>query len=391
MTVQQLLAKLVSYPVFGGDSNLELIHWIKDYVESHGVATRLLPDDTGTKASLHCRIGPAKDGGVILSGHTDVVPVEGQNWDTDPFVLTDKGDGRLYGRGSCDMKGFIACCLASLPDMRKADLRRPIYFAFSYDEEIGCLAGPALAHDIRTYYDEAPRYAIIGEPSLMQPVVGQKGICVMEIQVNGSAGHSSRIRQEVSAIHEAARLILWIEQKMNQLVEAGQVDTRFDPPHTSLHCGLIQGGIAHNVIADRATFKWDVRNIPADDIDQILADWNAHCRAREKTLRKTFPGFAIKTLMDHPPVPALDTPVDRSVVKLVQKLTGDRSSGTVAYAAEAGQFAREGFETVICGPGSIEQAHRANEFITHSELEKGMAFLQALTREWTRQPSPTDS
>lgn len=381
MTIQDLLAKLVSFPALGGQSNLELIHWINDYLEHHRVATRLLPNEAGDKASLHCRIGPATDGGVILSGHTDVVPVAGQDWDTDPFELVDKGDGKLYGRGSCDMKGFIACCLAALPEMLEAKLQRPIYLAFSYDEEVGCLAGAELADDIRAYYEETPRYAIIGEPSLMQPIVGQKGMCSLEIRVNGTGGHSSRVRQEVSAVHEAARLILWLEDKMNALVEAGRVDHRFDPPHTSLHCGIMHGGIAHNVVADQACFSCDIRTIPMDALDDVLADWQAHCRAREQVLRRAFPGFEIQTLIHFSAVPPLDTPEDRSIVDLVKRLSGQDTTGTVAYAAEAGQFAEAGFETVICGPGSIEQAHRANEFIARSELEKGSVFLRRLVKE----------
>jgi len=209
MTVDNILAKLVSFPVLGGESNLSIIHWIKEYIESYDVEVNLLPNEEGDKASLFCRIGPEIDGGVILSGHTDVVPVEGQEWDTDPFVLTDIGDGKLYARGSCDMKGFIACCLAALPQMVAAKLEKPIYFAFSYDEEVGCLAGPALARGIKAHYKELPKYAIIGEPSLMEPIVGQKGIYILETYINGSAGHSSRIKQEVSAIHEATRGGWW--------------------------------------------------------------------------------------------------------------------------------------------------------------------------------------
>lgn len=184
---------------------------------------------------MHCRIGPSVDGGIILSGHTDVVPVKGQNWDTDPFVLTNKDDGNLYGRGTCDMKGFLACCLNVLPNLVKADLKKPIYFAFSYDEEIGCLSAPELIRHLQNYYPETPKYAIIGEPSLMQPIIGHKGICLYTTTVNGSAGHSSGIRKEVSAINESARLILWLEAKMNALIDAGHIDLRFTPPHSSLH------------------------------------------------------------------------------------------------------------------------------------------------------------
>ncbi len=381
MNAEQILAKLVSFPVLGGESNMSILNWIKDYLESHGVTSSLVPNEEGNKASLHCRIGPAEDGGVILSGHMDVVPVAGQDWTTDPFVLTDKGDGKLYGRGACDMKGFLACCLAALPEMVQADLKKPIYFAFSYDEEVGCLAAPELARTIRTHYDETPKYAIIGEPSLMEPIVGQKGIYILETYVNGSAGHSSRIKQEVSAIHESMRLILWLENKMEQLIADKRLDDRFQPPHTSIHVGMVNGGIAPNVIADKAHFYWDLRAIPMDDVQDIVKEFDAYCREREKELQERYPDFAIKTIENHPPVPHLDTKADDEVVKLIERLSGKSKLNTVSFAAEAGQFANEGFHSAICGPGSIEQAHRADEFIAKEQLQKGVAFMHKLIAE----------
>lgn len=381
-TASEHLSKLVSFPVFGGYSNLSIIEYIKSVLEEYKVSYTLVPNDDGTKTSLHCRIGPAVDGGMILSGHTDVVPVEGQAWDTDPFVLTEK-DGKLYGRGSCDMKGFIACCLACLPDMLNAKLEKPLYFAFSYDEEIGCLAGPDLVQSILDTYEETPRYALIGEPSMMEPITGQKGIAVYETTVIGSAGHSSRIRQDVSAIHEAARLINWLDEKMNELVAAGHLDDRFTPPHTSLHSGIIHGGIATNVIADRCNFYWDVRNIPMDSVFDIKADFDAYVEERLAILRKRFPDTQINTTNYHDWVPHLDTPEDLSIVALIKKLAGNDKLNAVSYAAEAGQFANGGFETVICGPGSIDQAHRANEFIAIEQLDKGVEFLKRLTEEFS--------
>ncbi len=377
--VQNILADLIAFPVLGGQSNLTILEYIKAHLDEQGIPYHLVPNEDGTKASLHCRIGPAADGGVILSGHMDVVPVDGQDWNTDPFQLTEK-NGKLYGRGSCDMKGFLACCLAVLPEMVAADLQKPIYLAFSYDEEIGCLAGPALVHAIRNTYTEKPQYAIIGEPSLMQPIVGQKGICIYETTVTGSAGHSSRIKQEVSAIHEAARLILWLENKMDALIAAGQTDDRFSPNHTTLHVGTLQGGIAPNVIADTCSFHWDVRTIPKDDLEAIVAEFGKYCREREDILQKRFPGACIVTREHHPPVPPLDTPEHYPVVELTRTLSGNRVLSTVAFAAEAGQFAQGGFESVICGPGSIAQAHRANEFIAQEQLEKGVAFIRQLIR-----------
>ena len=381
MTAESILAKLVSFPVLGGQSNLSIINYIKDYIESFNIVTTLVSNKQGNKASLHCRIGPAIDGGVILSGHTDVVPVKGQEWSTNPFELIDKGDGKLYGRGSCDMKGFIACCLASLPGMVQADLKKPVYFAFSYDEEIGCLAGHELARSIKIHYRETPKYAIIGEPSLMQPIVGQKGIYILETYVNGSAGHSSRIKEEVSAIHEAMRLMLWLEEKMNRLIEEGRIDNRFHPAHSSIHIGLVNGGIAPNVIADKAHFFWDLRTIPMDRTETILEEFETFCRQREQELKSKFEHFKIKTVENHPPVVHLDTKETDDIVGLIKRISGNSSLSTVAYGAEAGQFAAEGFQSVICGPGSIKQAHRADEFIDKKELHKGVQMIHKLIAE----------
>lgn len=377
MNAQQILAQLVAFPVLGGESNLSILKWITDYLDQHSVAYQLVPNEEGNKASLHARIGPAVDDGIILSGHMDVVPVAGQDWHTDPFVLTEK-EGKLYGRGSCDMKAYLACALAVLPQMTKAQLKRPIYLALSYDEEVGCVAAPELIQAITDYYEEKPKYAIIGEPSELQPVVGQKGICVYKTTVYGSAGHSSRIRAEVSAIHEAARLVLWLEAKMNALVEAGHIDDRFTPNHTSLHVGKFHGGIAHNVIADECSFLWDVRNIPQDKIEDIHAAFEQHCAEVMPKLQERFAGARISTSLYHPLVPALDTPEHLEIVPLIQKLSGVQHLQTVAYAAEAGQFAEGGYQSVICGPGSIAQAHRANEFVSIEQMEKGVAFIERI-------------
>lgn len=381
MDVFQLLKKLVSFPVLGGESNLTIIYWIQQYIENFGVQTTLVPNKVGNKASLHCRIGPPVNGGVILSGHSDVVPVAGQNWDTDPFELIDKGDGNLYGRGSCDMKGFIACCLAVLPELVKATLKKPIYFAFSYDEEVGCLGAPDLIKHIQDTYTEKPKYAIIGEPTLMDSIVGQKGIYILDINVNGSAGHSSRILDEVSAVHEAARLVLWLENKMHQLVKGGTKDDRFYPPFSTLHVGQIKGGIASNVIADKAYFSLDIRTIPEDNLEVIVEEFKAHCKSQEQKLRAIFPDFKIDIKENHPPVPPLNTPAGTSVIDLIQKITGNTEQSGVSYASEAGQFANGGYESIICGPGSIAQAHRANEFIAKDQLEKGIIMLQNLINE----------
>ncbi|WP_261395336.1 acetylornithine deacetylase [Membranihabitans marinus] len=381
LSAEAILRKLVSFPVLGGESNLPIAQWIRGYMNDLGVVSHTMTNDDHTKIGIHARIGPPVDGGIILSGHMDVVPVEGQDWDTNPFEVVDDGKGKLYGRGTCDMKGFLACCLHLIPEMMEANLKKPIYLAFSYDEEVGCQGAPALIDDIGTTYAEKPKYAIIGEPTMMQPVIGQKGICVLETTVNGSAGHSSRIRQEVSAVHEAARLIVWIEEKMNELIQKGHLDDRFDPPHSSMHVGSVTGGIAPNVIADQATFEWDMRVIPGNTVDQILDEFHQYCAEREEKLKSIFPDFKITTTMGHYPVPPLDTSADSDILKLVQKLTGNHRWETVSYAAEAGQFSEAGYESIICGPGSIAQAHRANEFLEKEQLQLGIAFVKNLIQE----------
>jgi acetylornithine deacetylase len=381
LNVEEILSKLVSFPILGGQSNISILTWIKEYIESYGVEAHLVPHKKEKKASLHCRIGPAVDCGVILSGHMDVVPVKGQDWTSDPFTLTDKGDGKLYGRGSCDMKGFLACCLAVLPEMVDKNLKKPIYFAFSYDEEVGCVAAPELTKAIKSYYTEKPKYALIGEPSMMEPIIGQKAIYIMDTYVNGSAGHSSRIKQEVSAIHEAMRLILWLEKKMDSLIEQGRFDNRFHPPHSTIHVGIVNGGVAPNVIADKVNFSWDLRTIPDDSINDIVKEFGQYCRKREDELRKIYPGFKIENIENHPIVPHLDTKEDDDIVRLIKKISGNSNIETVSFAAEAGHFANAGFNSAICGPGDIAQAHRADEFISKEQLNKGIEMIRKLVEE----------
>ena len=375
--VQKILKKLIAFPVLGGESNLSIAKWIENYLTEHDVDFYNVPNEDGTKRSIHCRIGPVVDGGIILSGHTDVVPVEGQDWHTNPFEMVEKG-GKLYGRGTCDMKGFIACCLACLPEIQQAKLKRPFYFAFSYDEEIGCWAGPALAKDIRTTYTEKPRFAIIGEPSEMQIITGQKGMGSFETTVHSRAGHSSYISTEVSAIYEAAKLVGWLENKMEALIVDGPKDERFAPPHSTLHVGIFNGGIAHNIIADKCTFSWDMRTLPKDQLNGILAAFNAYCANRITICQQKVGAFNILTKAKFPTVVPLDTSNEATLVKILQKMLGTTATNAVSFASEAGQFAAEGFESIICGPGSIAQAHTANEFIAIDQLEKGVAFIHQL-------------
>jgi len=374
---QSILGKLIAFPVLGGESNSSIADWIENYLTDHGVSFHNVPNEEGNKRSIHCRIGPAVDGGVVLSGHTDVVPVAGQDWHTEPFKMIEK-EGKLYGRVTCDMKGFIACCLASLPEMLAANLKKPIYFAFSYDEEIGCWAGHALAKSIMETYTEKPRFAIIGEPSEMEVVTGQKGMGTLETTITSRGAHSSKIYTEASAVHEGAKLVVWLENRMEALIKNGKSDERFTPPHSTLHVGKFNGGIAHNIVADKCTVVWDLRTLPKDNLEEIVAEFKAYCAERITIMREKVPEFNIMSKEWFPLVVPLDTPNDAPVVKFVQQLTDNKVINAVSFASEAGQFAAEGFETVICGPGSIEQAHRANEFIEIVQMEKGVTFMQKL-------------
>lgn len=382
MTAKKILEKLVSFGVISTQNNIKLVDWIANYLKSFEVDVVCVYNEDKTQASLHCRIGPAVDGGVILSGHTDVVPVKGQPWQTDPFKLTEK-DGKLFGRGACDMKGYLACFLSVVPKMISSELKKPIYFAISYDEEIGCLKAPELANHIKQFYTEKPKYAIIGEPSLLQPIVGQKGVLYVETQVNGSQGHSSRIEKEVSAIHESLRLILWIENKMKEL-SVLSTNKNFIPKHSTLHVGKFNAGIATNVVADKAIFEWDIRSIPQDSILDVLNEFEDYCRQLEKEKKVLFPNFKIVNTKLHPPVPSLETDPSSSVVNLIGTITGNYKPNYVSYATEAGQFAEAGFESIICGPGSIEQAHRANEFISVQQLELGVKMIENLVDELSK-------
>ncbi|MFY0686347.1 MAG: acetylornithine deacetylase [Cyclobacteriaceae bacterium] len=377
MEVGDILAKLVSFPTLGGQSNLEIANWILGFLEQRGVEVHRAFNEQGDKLALHCRFGPAVDGGLILSGHMDVVPVEGQDWTRDPFELVEK-DNLYFGRGTCDMKGFLACCLSMTDSLQSANLKKPIYFAFSFDEEIGCQGAPMLIEHIKSTYRERPSFAVIGEPTCMVPTIGQKGICIYETTVNGSAGHSSRIKTEVSAVHEASRLIIWLEDKMNDLIQKGQMDDRFNPAHTSIHVGMIQGGIAPNIVADTCTFTWDVRTIPSDSLDGIKLDFDEYCKGRVKLLRNRFDAFNIRTTEFHPAVPALDTSANSEITTLVKTLVEFPTVNAVSYAAEAGQFSEAGFQSIICGPGDIAQAHRADEFVEIPQLEKCRAFIKKL-------------
>ncbi len=375
---RDLLARLVGFNTVSDRSNLDLIEFVADYLNGLGVSSTIVPAEDQPKASLYAQIGPDVDGGVILSGHTDVVPVEGQDWVTDPFLMTER-DGNLYGRGTCDMKGFAACVLAAVPDMLAADLKRPIQIALTYDEEIGCIAAPPLIEAMRPL----PRAsaAIIGEPSMMKVVTGHKGIVELATHIRGYEVHSSLMHKGVSAVMVAARLITWIEaqSEANRTAAPAQSDPdgAYEPPWTTLHVGVIHGGTAHNITARDCTFSIDIRNMPDEGQRDWINRYAAFCAEVEREIQAISPKTSI-TISESAVVPGCREENDGTAEALARRLTGDNARNVVSYATEAGQFQDGGYSAVICGPGSIDQAHQANEFVSLDQLSQCDRFLRKL-------------
>jgi acetylornithine deacetylase len=372
LTPREMLARLVAFPTVSTASNLDLVAFVEDYLAGHGVPSLRVPDDTGTKAGLLALIGPAVPGGVVLSGHTDVVPVAGQRWTGDPFTLAER-EGRLHGRGTCDMKGFLANALALVPEMMAADLRRPVILALTRDEEIGCIGAPPLI-EVMLADLPPPEAVVVGEPSGMRVVTGQKGSWGFRATVRGHEVHSSLMHTGVSAIIEAARFIAWTQDEMARAA-AETSPNDFDPPWTTIHFGLIEGGTASNITARECRLSGEVRCLP----DQDPADWRARLMAeadrRTAAMREIAPdtGFAFEDRMLLPGFLA-DPPAEA----LARALTGDNGRTVVAYQTEAGHFQARGLPTVICGPGSIAQAHQPDEFITSDQLDAGATFVRRL-------------
>jgi acetylornithine deacetylase len=373
----ELLDRLVAFPTVSQDSNLALIDFVRDYLARLGVASRLTFNAERTKANLFATIG-AGGGGIVLSGHTDVVPVAGQVWSSDPFTLTAR-DGRLYGRGSADMKGFIATVLALVPDLLAQALPEPIHLALSYDEEVGCIGVHGLLADLAAA-GIAPRLAIIGEPTSMRVINAHKGICSMRTTITGVPGHSSRPQRGVNAIVAAASVIDFLEHEARAAEARARPASDFEPPHTTYNVGTIHGGSAMNIIADRAELTWEFRNVPWDDADALRARaeqfGGGELRSRLKE-RDPRADAATDLVVE---VPALIPDPDSPAVQLALRLTGQNRTATVAFSTEAGLFQRAGIAAVICGPGSIDDAHRGDEFVAPSQLEACAAFLRQVAR-----------
>lgn len=373
--VRETLAQLIAFDTTSRLSNLALIDWLEAQLTPLGADCRRIPNAEGSKANLWVRIGPDVPGGLVLSGHTDVVPVDGQDWASDPFKLTER-DGLLYGRGTCDMKGFVALCLAFAPDFARLNLNKPVHFAFSYDEEVGCQGAPdMIAHIVA--HGARPDAVWVGEPSLWQTVSGHKGIMVTEVEVHGHEAHSSLPHLGLSANAIAVDLMAVLRQIETDLTTSGPDTSAFDPPFPTLSIGEMRGGTAHNILARHCHFGFDLRCPPGFDPDQILAPFFAAVEQADREMKARFPtcGVEIHRISNVPP---LAPDPDNAAEILVRALTGDNALRAVAYATEAGQFHQAGLPAVICGPGSIDQAHKPNEFIDPDQLEQGVAIFNKL-------------
>lgn len=373
-TSRQLLEKLVAFDTTSRESNLALIDFVWRYLSDLGVSCELIHNAERSKANLYARFGPAGDGGVMLSGHSDVVPVDGQNWSVPPFALTER-DGKLYGRGTADMKGYIACMLAAVPHFLAQPLTQPLHLAISYDEEVGCLGVRTLL-DALAQRAEKPAICLIGEPSELQPVLGHKGKLGMRCEVKGAACHSAYAPQGVNAIEYAARLI----QQLTAIGErmAQHPDARFDPPFTTVQTGIIRGGRALNIVPAECAFDFEVRTLPQDDAHAIAAELEAFAQAE---LLPRMQAIAADSAIRFYPIsgyPGLLTDAQSEAARLIAYLTQSSDFSTVAFGTEGGLFHQAGIPSVICGPGSMAQGHKPDEFISIAQLEACDAMLQRL-------------
>lgn len=373
-----LTARLVSFDTESSKSNLPLIDFVEGYLREQGVAFARALNAEGDKAAIFATIGPMTAGGVVLSGHTDVVPVEGQDWRSDPFTLR-REDGRLYGRGAVDMKGFGAVALAMIPEFKKARLSRPIHILLSYDEETTCL-GP-LDMIARLGVDlPRPNAVIVGEPTSMEVADAHKSVTTHLTRVRGFEIHSANLHRGVSAVHVACRLVAELERIADDLREAGDPSGRFDPPYSTVHVGVIHGGTARNIVARDCAFEWEFRGLP-DAAPMLARDrLEAYAAQLRQTVFADFPqcGIDIDTLVQ---VPGLAPQPGSSAETLALRLARRNSTIAVPYATEAGHFQKAGVPTVVCGPGRIDQAHQPDEYIEVSQLAACVDFMRALARE----------
>jgi len=366
-TSRALLARLIGFATVSRDSNLALIGFIRDYLADLGVECELFHNAEGTKANLFATLGPQDVGGVVLSGHTDVVPVDGQAWTVEPFALSER-EGRLYGRGAADMKGFIASVLAVVPAFLAQPLRIPVHLAFSYDEEVGCLGVRSMLAAL-AQRPHKPRLCLIGEPTELKPVLGHKGKLAMRCQVHGSACHSAYAPYGVNAIEYAARLIGKLGEIGDGLAQPEHHDTRFDPPFSTVQTGVIKGGRALNIVPEECEFDFEVRALPGFDAQGVADQLQGYAEAELLPRMRAVNQGADIRLEALSAYPGLATPADSEAARLVALLSGSAAFGTVAFGTEGGLFDQAGIPTVVCGPGSMEQGHKPDEFVSVEQLQ----------------------
>lgn len=380
LTSRQLLDRLVSFPTVSRDSNLALVDWLEGYLTGHGIECHRHWNEDRQKAALMAHAGPRVPGAVVLSGHSDVVPVDGQDWTSDPWVVVER-DGRLYGRGTCDMKGYVALSVWALVRAQKMGVRRPVQLALSYDEEVGCTGAPPM---IATMGQVLPKgsAALIGEPSNMKIITGHKGGTGFHVHVKGFEVHSSLLPYGVSAIMEGARLIGWVNDR-NAEIQAKTptpIAATFYPPFTTLHVGMISGGTAHNITAADCRFAVEMRVVPGEEVDTHARLFEAEVARLDGALKARRPeaGVHLERFFG---VPALVPEENGEAEALARRLTGDNATGVVSYGTEAGQFQEAGYSAIVCGPGDIAQAHQPDEYLELSEFEAGQRFMERLLAE----------
>lgn len=374
--VVDTIARAIAFSTVSRESNLQLIEWARQHLERIGARCRLTYDSDRRKANLFASLGPDEPGGVVLSGHTDVVPVDGQKWDTDPF-RAEIAEGRIYGRGTSDMKGFVATALSLAPEFVANGLRQPLHFALSYDEEIGCIGVRGLIDDLARA-GIRPSSVIVGEPTSMRVVIGHKGKHSYRCKVRGLACHSAYAPQGVNAVEAAAEIIAYLKGMARRFRDGGPFDPLFDVSHTTVHTGVIQGGTALNIVPKECTFDFEFRHLPGDSPEALFEEVKQFAeRELLPEMRRTDPnsGFDWEVLSF---MPGLDVSADSETARLALGLTQMRDIGKVSYGTEASLFQVAGMPAVVCGPGSIEQAHKPNEYVSLDQIAQCEAFLRRL-------------
>ena len=371
-----LLKDLIAFDTTSRNSNLDLIEFVRSYLRDLGVEAELVFDDSGKKANIYATLGPQEKPGIVLSGHTDVVPVDGQDWQSEPFELTRKAT-RVYARGTSDMKGFIAVCLLYAPKMLERNLHTTIHFAFSYDEEVGCLGVRSLLAELEQR-PLKPVGCIIGEPTSMRIVRAHKGKLSLRCHVRGLEVHSGLAHLGVNAVEAASEAVAFLKGMARRFRDNGPFDSELEPPYTTVHTGLVHGGTALNIVPKACYFDFEFRHLPQNDPDELAGQLRQFVEAKLlPEMHKVSPetGFEWEVLSS---MPGLDTGEDTEIVQLAKALTGANSSGKVSFGTEGGLFEQIGIPAVVCGPGSIEQAHKPNEFIELGQLVQCEAFVEAL-------------